>query len=277
MQQRALLAIWRALNLRGPDFEKFSARGGRGGRPSPPPPHPPPRTLFCQSQNRRSILRALSRCGPPPPAGLKVLEWVLQGMKLARLRKMQQRVLLAMGEALNLRGPSSEKFSAGGGRGGCGETQLPPPGTPLQESAPQINFKALFSLWAAAAGRSQSIGGRASRDEAYSVAKRMQQRVTLAIGEALILKDLDFEKFSACGGRVRVGVGVETQSNPPPHHHHPDHHPPPPPLPESAPQTNSLFSLWAAAAGRAQSIIGRASRDEAYPVTKKCNKESFWQ
>ena len=37
-----------------------------------------------QGSARRPILRPFSFCGPPPPAGLQILEGGLQGMKLAR-------------------------------------------------------------------------------------------------------------------------------------------------------------------------------------------------
>jgi len=158
-----------------------------------------------------------------------------------------------------LRGLCFEKFSACGGRGW---RPSPPRTLPLlQESAPQTNSEH-FSFCGPL-----TPAGRGSKNEAYQVAQKMQRRIFLAIGGALKLTGLDFEKFSACGGRGGDPV------------HQPPGPPPPTPLPESAPQTNSnaIFSLWAAAAGRSQSIRGRASRDEAYPGPKTCNKESFWQ
>ena len=66
---------------------------------------------------------------------------------------------MATGEALHLRGLDFEKFFACGGReGGWGETQSTP-GPSLKQSVPQTNSKALFSLYAAAAGRCESIRG----------------------------------------------------------------------------------------------------------------------
>jgi len=156
-------------------------------------------------------------------------------------------------------------------RPGCGgENQSTTGAPPVPESAPQTNSKALFSLRAAAAGRSQSIRGRASRDEAYPVAKKCSKESFWQSGRPLICEAWVLKKFPLAAAGV-VGGTV---------HHPPTTPGPPPPLPESAPQISSkaLFSLWAAAAfGRSQSIRGRASMDEAYPVANKCNKEPFWQ
>jgi len=101
-----------------------------------------------------------------------------------------------------LQDPESGHFSGSGRPRGPGKAfqkggrPSPPKGgdpvhprpTPLKESAPHTNSKALFSLRAAAAGRSKSIGGRASRGEAYPGTEQKQHGVLLAIWKALNLR-----------------------------------------------------------------------------------------